>query len=66
MSVVIERKLFATGDSVAVTIPKDWVRHFGLKAGDSVEITFGDELVIRAKEGEYEKSILNKDLTEKE
>ena len=63
MSVAIERKLFATGDSMAVTIPKDWIKHFSLKAGDSVEIIFGDELIIRAKEREDKKSILNTDLT---
>ena len=48
---------------MAVTIPKAWIKHFSLKAGDSVEIIFGDELIIRAKEREYKKSILNTDLT---
>ena len=46
MALVIERKLFATGDSLAITIPKDWTKQFGLKAGANVEIVLGDELVI--------------------
>ena len=49
MPVVAERKLFATGDSLAITLPKDWIKTFKLKAGDSLEIVLEDELVIRVK-----------------
>jgi len=49
MPIVVERKLFATGDSLAVTLPKSWVRYFRLKAGDTVEITADGELTVRVK-----------------
>ena len=46
---LVERKLFATGDSLAVTLPKPWINYFRLKAGDSVEMVTNDEVVIRIK-----------------
>jgi len=49
MPIVVERKLFATGDSLAITLPKDWIKNFHLKAGDAVEIVLEDELTIKAK-----------------
>jgi antitoxin component of MazEF toxin-antitoxin module len=49
MPIAVERKLFATGDSLAVTLPKDWARYFKLKAGDIVEVVANNELTIRVK-----------------
>jgi len=49
MPIVVERKLFATGDSLAITLPKDWIKNFKLKAGDSLEIVLEEELVVRVK-----------------
>jgi len=49
MPIVVERKLFATGDSLAITLPKAWARYFHLKAGDTVEMVANAELVIRIK-----------------
>ncbi|MDD5703167.1 MAG: AbrB/MazE/SpoVT family DNA-binding domain-containing protein [Dehalococcoidales bacterium] len=45
----VERKLFATGDSLAVTLPKAWTHHFQLKAGDIVEVVADDDVIIRTK-----------------
>ena len=49
MPILAERKLFATGDSLAVTLPKPWINYFRLKAGDSVEVLANDVVVIRIK-----------------
>ncbi len=56
MPIFVERSLFKTGDSLAVTLPKAWTKYFQLKAGDRVEIVVNDELVIRVpKEEEKQK-----------
>jgi len=62
MPILVERKLFTTGDSLAVTLPKPWVNYFRLKAGDSVEVIANGEVVIRIKKSE-ENTDLYKDLT---
>ena len=50
MPIMVERKLFATGDSLAVTLPKAWVNYFRLKAGDSVVVIANNEIIVRIKE----------------
>jgi antitoxin component of MazEF toxin-antitoxin module len=41
------RKIYAAGRSLAITLPKGWLSYFGLKAGDEVQIVANGELVIR-------------------
>ena len=50
MPTVVKRSLFKTGDSVAVTLPKVWIRGHHLHRGDEVEIIADDDLTIRAKQ----------------
>jgi len=57
MPIPEERPLFKTGESLAVTLPKVWIKHFHLKAGDRVEIVVNEELVVRAKEKKGAKSL---------
>ena len=60
MPVLVERPLFRTGQSLAVTLPKAWIKHFHLKAGDQVEITplgLYNDLVIMAKREAVEKKV---------
>ena len=67
MSLLVERSLLKIGQSLAVTLPKAWIRDHQLKAGDQVQIDrlgINDSLVIRAKRGEEKrgkKYILDKD-----
>lgn len=49
MPILVERSLFKTGESLAVTLPKTWTRYFQLRAGDQVEIVANDDLKIRVK-----------------
>ncbi len=50
MPILVERKLFKTGEgAIAVTLPKAWTNYYHLKPGDKVEIIGEDELVIRIK-----------------
>lgn len=49
MPLSVERSLFRTGESLAVTLPKAWTRYFKLRAGDRVEIVVGDDLVVVIK-----------------
>ncbi len=62
MPILAERKLFTTGDSLAVTLPKPWVKYFHLKAGDSVEVVANNEVVIKIKRSK-ENIDFHKDLT---
>ena len=49
MQILVERTVFKIGEgSLAVTLPKAWIKYNRLKPGDKVEITAGDKLTIRA------------------
>jgi len=47
MPLLEKRRIYAAGGSLAVTLPKGWLKYFGIKAGDEVEIVANDNLVIR-------------------
>ena len=60
MPIQSTRKLFPIGQTFGVTIPIGWVRYYGLKAGDRVEMIAGEEIIIRRidkrqQEGENKK-----------
>ena len=43
-----ERKIFKVGkSSLVITLPRGWLTYFGLKEGDSVELTINGDLTIR-------------------
>lgn len=43
-----ERKIYKVGkSSMVITLPRGWLKYFGLKAGDSVELTINGDLTIR-------------------
>jgi bifunctional DNA-binding transcriptional regulator/antitoxin component of YhaV-PrlF toxin-antitoxin module len=47
------RKLIRFGaDGLVVTIPKSWVRYYGLKAGDQLQVIADSELIIRVVKAE--------------
>jgi len=65
MPIPEERPLFKTGESLAVTLPRVWIKYFHLRAGDRVEIVVNEELIIRVKREERDKkSGFYTDLTE--
>ena len=65
MPIPEERPLFKTGESLAVTLPRVWIKYFHLRAGDRVEIVVNEELVIRVKREEGDKkSGFHTDLTQ--
>jgi antitoxin component of MazEF toxin-antitoxin module len=42
-----ERKIYRVGkSSLAITLPRNWLKYFGLIAGDTVEITGDGDLTI--------------------
>jgi bifunctional DNA-binding transcriptional regulator/antitoxin component of YhaV-PrlF toxin-antitoxin module len=48
MPIVEQRMIYRVGkSSLAITLPQNWLRYFGLKPGDKVEITANGELTIR-------------------
>ena len=50
MPIKVERTLFKIGEGgFAVTLPKAWIRYYGLEPGDKVEIIANQELIIRVK-----------------
>jgi bifunctional DNA-binding transcriptional regulator/antitoxin component of YhaV-PrlF toxin-antitoxin module len=51
MPIKVERTLFKIGEGgFAVTLPKAWIRYYGLQPGDKVEIIANKELTIRVKD----------------
>ena len=47
------RKLVRFGDDgLVITVPKNWVRYYGLKAGDKLEVVADSELVVHPKQPE--------------
>jgi antitoxin component of MazEF toxin-antitoxin module len=48
MSVIakVSRRLYSDGNSIRLGLPKLWVDALGLRAGDEVELTFDELLVV--------------------
>jgi len=48
MPILEERMIYRVGkSSLAITLPRGWLKYFGLEPGDEVEITANGELTIR-------------------
>jgi len=41
------RKIIELGESLLITIPRDFIRAHGLKKGDLVDVFFDDKLVVK-------------------
>lgn len=63
MPIVVRRSLFKTGDSLAVTLPKAWIRFFKLRPGDHVLIVANEHIIIKAEKEKTENIDYYKDLT---
>ena len=46
MPTITSRKLIRFGDGLVITLPKGWVRYYGLKAGDRLEVITNEVLTI--------------------
>ncbi len=46
------RKVYAVGRSLVVTLPRGWLAYFNIKAGDRVKIVADQDLVISPPQGE--------------
>jgi len=50
MPIFEERTIYRVGkSSLAITLPQNWLRYFGLGAGDTVEITGNGDLTIHLR-----------------
>jgi len=50
MPISEERMIYRVGkSSLAITLPQNWLRYFGLNAGDSVQLTGNGDLIIRPR-----------------
>jgi len=50
MPILEERMVYRVGkSSLAITLPQSWLRYFGLKPGDKVEVIGNGELTIRPR-----------------
>jgi len=50
MPIFEERIIYRVGkSSLAITLPQNWLRYFGLAAGDTVEVTGNGDLIIRPR-----------------
>jgi bifunctional DNA-binding transcriptional regulator/antitoxin component of YhaV-PrlF toxin-antitoxin module len=46
MPIFERRRIYAAGHSLAITLPKNWLAYFGLKAGDTVQVIANGEITI--------------------
>lgn len=50
MPIFEERTIYRVGkSSLAITLPQNWLKYFGLGAGDTVEITGNGDLTIHPR-----------------
>ena len=50
MPILEERMIYRVGKcSLAITLPQNWLKYFGLTAGDTVEVTGNGDLTIRPR-----------------
>lgn len=53
MPILEERMIYKVGkSSLAITLPRGWLRYWGLQPGDKVEIEANGELAIRPLKGQ--------------
>jgi len=53
---LVERSVIDMGQgSYIITLPKPWVRYFGIKPGEKLEVISNGELIIRRKKGKRRK-----------
>ena len=58
MELISERKLFKIGEGgYAITLPKNWIKCNGLRAGDIVEVLADKNVIVRVKPKPEEKLI---------
>lgn len=58
MPTLTERSVINMGQgSFVMTLPKAWVRYFGIKPGDKLEIITNDDLIVRPKKRKGEARI---------
>jgi len=51
MPILEQRMIYRVGkSSLAITLPQNWLKFFGLTAGDMVEITGNGDLTIRPRQ----------------
>lgn len=66
MAIPERRKLFRTGQSLAVTIPNTWIKHHQLQAGDALHFFLDEDLRIVKSTKPLTEYKLDKDLTRQE
>jgi len=58
----VGRSVLKTGNSLAVALPPDWLRLYGIKDGDKVDLIYDSVIIIKPKEFIFEPQFLKKEL----
>ena len=62
MPISEERMIYRVGkSSLAITLPQNWLRYFGLTAGDSVQLTGNGDLIIRPRKRQENAEVTRED-----
>lgn len=56
MTCIRKAKVIRMGDSLGVVLPMDWTRGMNVKAGDTLDICYNGEVIIR-KEGIVQRAL---------
>jgi hypothetical protein len=49
MPSISNRKLLRVGESLGVTLPRDWVRGHNLRPGDDLELSYNEDVTVTVK-----------------
>jgi antitoxin component of MazEF toxin-antitoxin module len=62
MPISEERMIYRVGkSSLVITLPQNWLRYFGLTAGDSVQLTGNGDLIIRPRKRQEDAEVSRED-----
>lgn len=61
MPAKIVRKVLRSGDSKVAALPPDWIRIFGIKIGDSIEVLYNSIVIFKPPNLKLDPEFLRKE-----
>ncbi|MBA7613699.1 hypothetical protein ES703_20955 [subsurface metagenome] len=62
MPAKVYRKILKLGDSKVAVLPPDWLRYYGMKAGDRVEVLYNTLVLIKPIGLKVDQDLLRKEI----
>ena len=62
MPAKVYRKILKLGDSKVAVLPPDWLRYYGMKAGDRVEVLYNTLVLIKPMGLKVDQDLIRKEI----